>query len=224
MGRSPAASARRPHQTLRGYRNRALKVRNRSLLRGAASNPGHAKPDHRIPPQSLRDAKGVILLDRTKAGFLFAYQGGSGVVMVRDAQTSRWSAPAFISANEASLGFQIGEQQSFVVVLLMNTNSIRQLANGVFDFGGDASGTAGNVTAGAGATISSTEPLALVYSDTAGLYGGVSIRGDALSPDTKANVTYYSQFLTTPEILFEGKAKPSQAAGELAQKLDEYSR
>ena len=183
-----------------------------------------AKPDHRIPAQSLRDAKGIVLLDRTKAGFLFAYQGGNGVVMVRDAKTGRWGPTAFVSANEASLGFQIGGQQSFVVVLLMNTNSLRRLADGVFDFGGDASGTAGNATATTGASVSSNEPLTLVYSDTAGLYGGVSIRGDALSPDSKANVTYYGQYLTTAEILFEGKAKPSQAAGELALKLDEYSR
>ena len=75
-----------------------------------------------------------------------------------------------------------------------------------------------------GASVSSNEPLTLVYSDTARLYGGVSIHGDALSPDSHANVAYYGQYLTTPEILFEGKAKPTEAAINLAQKLDEYSR
>ena len=183
-----------------------------------------AKPDKRIPPQVLSDAKGIILLERTKAGFLFAYQGGNGVVLVRDAQSGRWGPPAFISANEASLGFQIGGQQSFVAIVLMNTNAIRRLADGVFDFGGDARGTAGNVSTGAGASMSSTEPLAVVYSDTAGLYGGVSLRGDALSPDSNANVAYYGQYLTAPEILFEHKVQLSPAATELAQKLDQFSR
>src|SRR5215472_16342850 len=40
-----------------------------------------SKPDKRIPAENLRKAQGIILLDRTKAGFLFAYQGGGGVAM-----------------------------------------------------------------------------------------------------------------------------------------------
>src|ERR1051326_6506918 len=40
-----------------------------------------SKRDKRIPIEQLRKAQGIILLDRTKAGFLFAYQGGSGLVM-----------------------------------------------------------------------------------------------------------------------------------------------
>lgn len=50
-----------------------------------------AKPDKRIPAENLRKAQGVILLDRTKAGFLFAYQGGGGVAMVKDTKSRRWS-------------------------------------------------------------------------------------------------------------------------------------
>ena len=63
-----------------------------------------AKPDKRIPAENLRKAQGIILLDRTKAGFIFAYQGGGGLAMVKDAKSGQWSPPAFVSANEASLG------------------------------------------------------------------------------------------------------------------------
>jgi len=42
------------------------------------------KPDKRVPAEKLRNAQGLILLDRTKAGLVFAFQGGSGVAMVRD--------------------------------------------------------------------------------------------------------------------------------------------
>src|ERR1700720_88734 len=65
-----------------------------------------AKPDKRIAAQTLRDAKGIVLLERTKAGFLFAYQGGRGVAMVKNPSSGQWSAPAFLSASEASLGLQ----------------------------------------------------------------------------------------------------------------------
>jgi len=81
------------------------------------------KPDKRVPAEKLQNAQGIILLDRTKAGLIFAFQGGSGVAMVRDPKSGHWSPPAFFKASEASFGVQIGGQHSFVVILLMNTNT-----------------------------------------------------------------------------------------------------
>ncbi len=183
-----------------------------------------AKPDTRVPAEDLRKAKGVILLDRTKAGFIFAYQGGGGLAMVKDAR-GRWSPPSFVSANEASLGFQIGGQHSFVVILLMNTNAVHSLTESNFNFGGEASGTAGNATGKAEGTVSSdSQALVQVYSDSMGLYGGAAIKGGAISPDTAANVAYYGQALTPAEILFGNKVKPSEAAVTLAQKLTQASK
>ena len=48
------------------------------------------KPDKRIPAENLRKAQGIILLDRTKAGFIFAFQGGGGVALVKDAKSEKW--------------------------------------------------------------------------------------------------------------------------------------
>jgi lipid-binding SYLF domain-containing protein len=182
-----------------------------------------AKADKRIPAQNLRKAQGIVLLDRTKAGFLFAYQGGGGVAMVKDPKSGQWSAPAFLKANEASLGFQVGGQQSFVVILLLNTNATRMLTEPTFNFGGEASGTAGTASGGAEGTVSSEEQLMQVYSDSEGLYGGVAVKGGSVSPDTDANVAYYDQALTAKEILFENKAKPGEAATQLAKKIKESS-
>src|SRR5256885_365418 len=82
-------------------------------------------PRKRIPIDTLRAAQGIVLLDRTKAGLIFAFQGGSGIAMVKDSKSGQWGAPAFVSANEASLGFQIGGQQSFIVLLLISPNATR---------------------------------------------------------------------------------------------------
>ncbi len=80
--------------------------------------PWSKKPDKNIPPDVLHRAQGIILLDRTKAGFILAYQGGGGVAMVRDAdRTKAWSPAAFVGASEASLGFQVGGEQGFYVIL-----------------------------------------------------------------------------------------------------------
>ena len=101
-----------------------------------------------IPADVLRRAQGVILLDRTKAGFLFAYEGGGGVAMVRNAKTDTWSPAGFLGASEASLGFQIGGEQDFYVILLMSADANRILTEPNFKFGGEARGTAGDVSAG----------------------------------------------------------------------------
>ena len=183
-----------------------------------------AKPDKRIPAENLRKAKGIIFLDRTKAGFLFAFEGGGGLAMVKDAKSGAWSPPAFMRANEASLGFQIGGQQSFVVILLMNTNATRALTDSSFKFGGEASGTAGNASGKAEGTVSDVDQqLMLVYSDTVGLYGGAAVKGGDLSPDTEANVAYYGEYLTPTEILMGNKAKPSASATGLAEKITQFS-
>ena len=182
------------------------------------------KPDKSIPAESLRKAKGIVLLDRTKAGFVFAYQGGSGVAMVKDAKTDKWSPAAFLTANEASLGFQIGGQQSFIVILFMNTNSTHLLTEPNVQFGGEARGTAGDSSVGAEGNVAPREPSVLVYDDRKGLYGGAAIKGDAIAPDETANRVYYEKALTMSEILFENKVKPTETAAQLAAKIAERSK
>ena len=183
-----------------------------------------SKPDKRIPAETLRKAQGIILLDRTKAGFIFAYQGGSGAAMVKDPKSGQWSPVTFLSASEASLGFLVGGQQSFVVILLMNTNATQMLTQPSFKFGGEAAGTAGNSSGGEEGAVSSTEQLTLIYTDTSGLYGGAAIKGGSLSPDPDADTAYYGQFLTSKEILFDHKVKPTEAATQLARKITEYTK
>ena len=182
------------------------------------------KPDKSIPAQSLSRAQGIILLDRTKAGFIFAYQGGGGVALVKDPKTDQWSPAAFLAAHEASLGFQVGGQQSFFVILLMNGDATRFLTEPNFEFGGEARGTAGNQTAGVAGTVASPEQPVLVFDDRQGLYGGAAIKAGAISPDEEANRVYYAQYVTMKDILFEHKVKPTEAAVELAGKIGEYSK
>src|SRR5690242_9261457 len=98
-------------------RIRALTARFEALQR---------QPDKAVSPDTLRQAQGIILLERTKAGFIFAYQGGGGVALVKD-DRGNWSPAAFLSANEGSLGFQVGGEHVFYVLLLMNTNANRLL-------------------------------------------------------------------------------------------------
>jgi SH3 domain-containing YSC84-like protein 1 len=180
------------------------------------------KPDKSIPADALARAKGIILLRRAKGGLVFGYQHGEGVAMVRD-DGGAWSSPAFMSDNEGSFGFQVGGETSFFVVLLMNTNSLNLLTDGRVQFAGEARGTAGDASGGQEGKMTDVPPI-LVYSDRTGLYGGAVIKGGAVAPNPEADQIYYGQAMTTRDILFEGKVKPSDTAILLAKKLVEYSR
>lgn len=182
------------------------------------------KPDRAIPPDNLKKAFGVVLLDRTKAGFIFAYQGGGGIALVRNSLKAKWSPAAFLSANEASLGFQVGGEQDFYVILLMTTNATRYLTEPKYEFSGEARGTAGNSSAGEQGVVSSSGPPVLVYDDRAGLYGGAALKGGAIAPDNNANLTYYGKTLTMADILFNHQVQATPATQDLFQQIDRYSK
>jgi lipid-binding SYLF domain-containing protein len=141
--------------------------------------------------------------------------------MVKDA-AGKWSAPSFVKANEASLGFQVGGEQHFVVVLFMTTNAVNMLGDQKFDFSGEARGTAGNESSGV-QTTSPTAPAVLVYDDRQGLYAGAAVKGGATTCDQDANRTYYGDYFTARDILFNHKGQPTSAATELAQKIDAWA-
>lgn len=177
-----------------------------------------------VPADALRKAQGIVLLSRTKAGFIFAYQGGGGVAVVKDAKTGEWSPTAFLSANEASLGFQIGGEQNFYVILLMNTNATRLLTEPKFEFGGEARGTAGDATSGVEGKVTSVEQPVLVYDSRQGLFGGVAIKGGGIVPDDGANRAYYGEFPSMRDILFDKKVKHSEATTALIARIIELSK
>lgn len=182
-----------------------------------------ADPNKRVPADTLRKAQGIILLDTTKAGFMFAFQSGAGVTMVRD-RWGNWSPVAFLNKNEASFGFQAGGQQSFFVILLMNTNTTRGLLKPAMDFGGEAQGTAGNNSSTAEGKIVSAFQSVVVYDDHDGFYAGAAMKAGALAPDDKDNQAYYGQYVSMSDILFDKKIEPTQAAFDLAAKIQDYAK
>jgi SH3 domain-containing YSC84-like protein 1 len=180
------------------------------------------KPDRSVPPEVLRNAKGILLIDRTKAGFGFAFQHGAGVALVRD-EAGRWSPPAFVEANAGSIGFQAGGEQAFIVIVLMNTNATRQLLEPNAEFAAEARATGGYSSGGA----SSKTPLehqALVFSDRNGLFGGVDFKFGGLNPDNDANMVYYSKSVTMQDILFDHQVTVTDAGRELIQSLAQQAK
>jgi SH3 domain-containing YSC84-like protein 1 len=182
------------------------------------------KPDVAVPPEVLRDAKGLVFLDVTKAGFGFAYQHGAGVALVKDPATGRWSAPGFIEANTASVGPQVGGQQVFCVIVFTTTNSVYALTQPNFAPGGEAGATAGyrggSVQGSAARVARDTE----FYADRNGFFGGADVKFGGISPDDNANTVYYEKSVTMADILFNHAATKSQAAQDLIQSVTDQSK
>ncbi|MGB7769326.1 MAG: lipid-binding SYLF domain-containing protein [Verrucomicrobiia bacterium] len=177
-----------------------------------------AEPDKRVPAEVLRKAQGIILLDTTKAGFMFAFQGGHGVALVKN-KWGHWSPAAFLTADEGSLGFQAGGEQNFYAILLMTTNTTHALLEPAMDFGAEAQGTAGNNSSRTESKIVPAFPSVRVYDDHNGFYAGAAIKGSALSPDDNANKVYYGQYESMSDILFDGKVERTESAAALAKEI-----
>lgn len=178
------------------------------------------RSDNGIPPEILRKAQGIILLETAKGGLVFGYQGGDGVAMVKDAK-KKWSPVEFLKMNKASFGLQIGGEQNFYIILLMTTNSTWRLVDPKVQFSAGASGTANDQTAGV--NTATPAPDVLIYNDRTGLYGGAVVKVGGITPDADANRLYYGQDLTAREILFDQKVQPSALASDLAAKIHSYA-
>jgi lipid-binding SYLF domain-containing protein len=176
-----------------------------------------ANAEARIPADKLKKAEGVIVMDRTKGGFIFGYEQGFGVAMVKN--KGDWSPFSFMSSQEGSFGAQIGGKSTFCVILLMNEKARDRLVDPKVNFGGEAAGTGGSDSGGVGGNLTE-EPLVLIFGESKGLYGGAVVKGGSVSADDKANEKYYGRFYSIKDILFDGKVKPSETAREFAKKLD----
>ena len=180
------------------------------------------REDGGIPSETLRQAQGIILLDTTKGGFIVGYQGGDGVAMVKDAGLKNWSPVAFLKANQASFGAQIGGEENFYIILLMTSNSTWRLIDPKIEFGAGAGGTAGQTSGGVG-TKTTSDPETLTYKDRTGLFGGAVINGGGISADAENNGLYYGRNLSIRDILFDNKVQPSATASNLAGKINSYA-
>jgi lipid-binding SYLF domain-containing protein len=180
-----------------------------------------SNPEARIPAEILKKAMGVIVMDRTKGGFIFGYSQGFGVAMVKN--KDEWSPFSFMSSHQASFGAQVGGKSTFCVILLMNKAARDQLTDPKVNFGGGAGGTGGSSSGGVGKSFTEESPV-LIFGESKGVYGGAVVKGGSVSADDKANEKYYGRFYSIKDILFEKKVKTSETAAEFAKRLDEATR
>ncbi|HTT22771.1 MAG TPA: lipid-binding SYLF domain-containing protein [Candidatus Sulfotelmatobacter sp.] len=179
-----------------------------------------------IPLSVLDKSECVIVLPSVKkAGFLVAGQYGRGVMSCRggDNFDGTWSAPIMMQSSGGSFGLQAGGEATDFVVLVMNDKGARAVLHGKAKLGADASVAAGPVGRDAEAsTNAGMNAEMLSYSRAHGVFGGVSLSGTSLGPDSSANEKVYGQKLDGEQI-FTGSVKPPASADLLLSTLEEKS-
>ncbi len=176
-------------------------------------------PEKSIPPEVLRNARGVAIMTVIKAGFIFSGRGGSGVVVARTRKG--WSGPSAIGTGGAGFGFQIGAEQTDFVFILNTPEAVRAFSQGGnLQLGGDISVAAGPIGRTAEAAVT---PVAAVYaySRSQGLFGGISLEGTVIATRDDANTIYYGRPVAPGEIL-SGRVKAPAGARRLQKALARY--
>lgn len=151
----------------------------------------------------LHRARGIMIFpELVKAGFIVGVQGGSGVLLSRDAATNTWSYPAFYVFGAGSVGLQAGAQLSRVVFIIMNDRALNALMADEFKVGAEA-GIA-IVTVGAGAEASTTSAAGadiFAFAQAMGLYGGIALEGGIIKPRQVYDHEYYGPSVRAQDIV-----------------------
>jgi lipid-binding SYLF domain-containing protein len=157
-------------------------------------------PDKGIPQDLWNKAQCVVVIpSMKKAAFVIGGEFGSGVMSCRTG--SNWTAPVFMQLAKGSVGFQIGAQETDLVLLIMNRTGLQKLLNDKVTLGADASIAAGPVgRTGSAATDAQLGAEILSYSRSQGLFAGINLSGGVLKPDKDANARAYTSNVSANDI------------------------
>jgi lipid-binding SYLF domain-containing protein len=179
-----------------------------------------------IPTDLLNKSECVIILPSVKkGGFIIAGQYGKGLMTCRTGEKfdGPWSAPIMMQSSGGSVGFQAGGEAVDYVILVLNDKGARTVMDGKVKLGANASIAAGPVGRDAEAATSgnmSTEMLS--YSRANGVFGGVSLSGTSLGPDSGDNEKLYGKKVTGPQI-WSGQVQAPAAAKDMLALLEAKS-
>lgn len=151
-----------------------------------------------IVPQFLRGA------------FIFGGAGGSGVLLVRDEETKKWSEPAFYNIGSASFGLQIGGDVSEMIIVVATQKGLEQFYRNEFNLGLDAGMAVGPVGEGGGVKGITADLLG--YAKKKGAFVGMSVDGSIITVSDDSNAAYYGQSVRPTDIIVKHSVNNPKSA------------
>jgi SH3 domain-containing YSC84-like protein 1 len=209
----------------------AQEMRGKNTKEGASQAEKSAKvlseimstPDKGIPRDLLEKAECVLVFPRVvKGGFIIGGQGGRGAASCRT--KSGWSAPAYFEIKGGSVGLQIGGEATDFVLLFMNESGMKSLLSDKFELGGEASIAAGPVgRTSSASTDAKMDAQILSYSRSKGLFGGVSLKGNVISPEKSDMEGTYGKGVKADTVLVLDKTRAPREVQVFPDALGQYS-
>ena len=173
-------------------------------------------PDKSIPRDLLNKARCVVIIpDLKKGAFVFGGKYGRGFVSCR--QAGNFGAPGAIRIEGGSFGLQLGGESTDVILLVMNQKGMERLLSDKFTLGGEAAialGPIGRETS-ANTDVRMTAEI-LSWSRSRGVFGGLSLEGATLRPDSSENEKLYGKPIGNREILTGPVPVPARARSFVA--------
>jgi lipid-binding SYLF domain-containing protein len=158
-----------------------------------------------IPHELLEKAECVIVIPSVKKlAFVIGADYGRGAMVCRTGEKFRgpWGAPAMYALEGASLGFQIGGEETDLILLVMNDRGMESILSSKVKLGADASVAGGPKGRDASAdTDAWMRAEILSYSRSRGLFAGVSLEGSTIRPDDDASEQVYGHAIKAKEIV-----------------------
>ena len=181
-------------------------------------------PENSIPDDLLKKCEAIGVFPSTvSGGFMVGGRFGQGIIITRDPETRKWTAPAFFTIGGASFGFQIGGQATDLVFVVTTRRGINSLVNDKVTLGTDAAVAAGPLGRKAEvATDVLMKASILSYSRSKGLFAGVALQGAVVSANKDDNKSTYGPDVTVEDIL-NGKVKATAEAQKLINTINKYA-
>ncbi len=160
----------------------------------------------------LKGAAGVAIFPSVyKAGFFVGAEGGNGLILAKDAK-GNWGYPAFYTLASGSWGLQFGGQKSGVIFILRSPGAVEALVKHQGKISANADVAAGHVGTGLEGSVTSNLGADIIaYSDSKGLFGGVSLEGSAIVRRNDLNAEYYGGQFDPQAIVIQHAYQNAQA-------------
>lgn len=173
-----------------------------------------ADPDLSWFRNNVKKAKGILIFPQIlKGAFFIGGSGGSGVLLVQDEKTGKWSQPAFYTVGSGSFGLQFGGQASETVLMIMTPKGIKALHSSSFKLGGDVAVAAGPVGVRAeGSTPMNLSADYISFARSKGAFIGLSLEGAVIATRDQWNEAYYGKPVNPTDIIVKGSVNNPQSA------------
>ena len=157
------------------------------------------------------EAKALFIVPQLMRGaFVFGGAGGSGVLLVRDEKTKKWSEPVFYTIGSASFGLQIGADVSEMIFVVRNQKGLEEFYRSDFKLGADASMAVGPVGEGAHAKGITADLVS--YAKKQGAFVGMAMDGSIIAVSDDSNTAYYGKPVRPTDIVVKQSVSNPKSA------------